>query len=222
MILSSKFFIKKEINTLRWQWKAVVFIIFVLTVWIIHEPLLIAIGQYLEMPSFEEKSDCVIIEGGHTISALKVEAALNLYKNGKTNYVLFTLNTQNGWVDAFGLVNYKELIKGELKKRSIPDSAFSVHYLDVTDPFTYNTAFKLIPILKEKGFTSLSIVHDNFHNRRSYLTYKKVMEKHGIYVYAKTIKIYVNAQNWYKSGNGIRRVFAEYIKLAFYKARGYI
>lgn len=213
---------KKEKTILRWPWKVGLFFIFILIFWAFHKPLLTALGRYLEMPSSERVSDVAIIEGGHTVSSLKVQAAIQLLKTGQTQHLLLTLNTQNGWVDAFGLVNYTEMVKTEMKKLNIPDSVFSIHNIQARDPFTYNTAKALVPILKKEGYSSITIVHDNFHNRRSYLTYKKVLAKHKIIVYARTITIYVNSNNWYKSGNGLRRVFGEYIKLAFYKVRGYI
>ena len=93
---------------------------------------------------------------------------------------------------------------------------------NVTDPFTYNIARELVPFMRENHFHSLMIILDNFHIRRSYLTYKKVMGEHSIAVYPQTVKIYIDATNWWRAANGVKRVYAEYIKLLFYWCKGYI
>ena len=92
--------------------------------------------------------------------------------------------------------------------------------LDVPDPYTYNSAVALADTIK--NIKSLLVFSDNFHMRRSYLTFKKVFEPRGIEVFPYTYEIYLNSKNWWTSGNGWRRVFTEYIKLTFYWMNGYI
>lgn len=220
--LPERFYSRRPKRVLRWRWRLLLAGLLLLFVVIIHRPVLVAMGQWLAVPSGDTFSDAVLIEGGHTLSALKVEEGLKLLRSGRTNHLLLTLNTQDGWVDAFALSNYEELVQEKMEELGIPDSAFSIHKIEVRDPFTYNTARQVLRIMKDMGWRSLTIIQDNFHNRRSYLTYKKLMEGEGITVYPATVQIYVTAENWWKSGNGIRRVFAEYIKLVFYKLSGYI
>jgi len=179
-------------------------------------------GRYLEMPSSNHRADVIVIEGGHTVSKFRVEEAIRLWREGMVKHIVMTLNTQNDLVDAFGLHNYEQLVAKQMDLLNVPPFVYTVMKLNITDPFTHNTAKALLKYMLVHKYHSLMICHDNFHIRRSYLAYKKVMGKHGINVYPHTVRIYIDATNWWKASNGVRRVYAEYIKLLFYWYKGYL
>ena len=206
----------------KWTLRLGLLLLFLLLLWLLHRPVFIAMGRYLELSSSDHPCDAIVIEGGHTLSKARVEEAIRLWRQGLVRHIIMTLNTQNGLVDAFALGNYKQRVRMKLDSLGLPPEAYSLLDVEVTDPFTYSTARELLPFVKQKGFRSVMIVHDNFHIRRSYLTYKKVLGKEGIEVYPRTVKIYIDATNWWKAANGVRRVYAEYIKLLFYWYKGYL
>ncbi|NOY60879.1 MAG: hypothetical protein GXO75_18375 [Calditrichaeota bacterium] len=207
---------------LKWSFKLGLLFLFILILWLVHKPIFIAMGRYLEMPSSNHPADVVVIEGGHTVSRFRVEEAIRLWREGTIKHIVMTLNTQNGLVDAFGLQNYQQIVRTKMDSLHVPPSAYTIMKLNITDPFTHNTAKALLQYMLGHNYHSLMIIHDNFHIRRSYLAYKKVMEKHGISIYPHTVRIYIDATNWWQAANGVRRVYAEYIKLLFYWYKGYL
>lgn len=194
--------------------------IFILLIVFLHKPILISIAEYLELPSSTKKCDVVIMEGGPALSEYFVTQALVPYYSGQAKKIILVLHTYDLKPTIFGVSNYRPLVEATFDSLGIPKSDYQLLMLDVQDPYTYNSAVALADTLKDIG--SILVFNDNFHMRRSYLTFKKIFRKKNIDVYPYTYEIYLNSRNWWTSGNGWKRVVTEYIKLTFYWVHGYI
>ncbi len=214
------FFVTKK--QLKIKYKILIVFLFIIFCWMIRKPVLTALGRYLDMPSSTAVCDVVVVEGGPTVARQRVEAAVKLYKTKQANFITITLTGYDNAVDVFALKNYTKAVMKGLDSLGVPQNSYLIKHLKIKDPFTYNTARALAPEFKDRGFTSLLIINDNFHIRRSYRTFKHVMKAQGISVHPYTVPIYIDATNWWLAANGWRRVFSEYLKLAFYGFKGYL
>ena len=222
MIFPKKFYTKKSKTTLKWQYRLVGIVLLIFLPAIFHQPILIGLAKKLDMPSSELSSDVVFVDGGDVISKLSMEKAIDFYKAGKARSILLTLSPGPTAGNVYALRNYRELVKESLAEDGVPDSAYAILFFDVGDPYTHSLAESLVVFLLENNYHSISIIQDNFHIKRSYLAFKKVMDNHGIAVRPVRLEIYMNAKNWWLNTNGVRRVYGEYYKLFYYWLKGYI
>lgn len=196
------------------------FALFILLIFLLHKPLFIAMAKVLEVPKSNKKCDVIVVEGGPAFSEYFITQALKAYYSGQAKKIILVLHTYDLKPTIFGIRNYRQFVESAFDSLNIPTSDYELMMFDVPDPYTYNSAVALADTIKDVH--SLLVFSDNFHMRRSFLTFKKVFEPKGISVYPYTYDIYLNSRNWWSSGNGWRRIFTEYIKLIFYWLNGYI
>ncbi len=201
-----------------------VFILALITLLSTKKLWLASMASVLDVPYDGEHADLVIVEGGNIVPAVFMERAIELIKNGKAEKLLIVLNTADGAVDAFGVDNYPALLDTALIKRNVLKSQYHILLSHIQDPFTRNSAVSISQYLENNPATTdtLILLQDTFHIKRSLLAYRKVFEPNEIHVLACSVPIHVNAQNWWKSLSGIRRVYGEYAKFIYYKFKGYI
>jgi hypothetical protein len=195
-------------------------IILLIFIVLLHKPVFIAMAKVLEVPRSDEKCDVIVVEGGPAFSEYFVTQALKAYTSGQAEKIILVLHTYDLKPTIFGISNYRPFVEAAFDSLGIPKEDYKLLMLDVPDPYTYNSAVALADTIK--NIESLLVFSDNFHMRRSYLTFKKVFEPKGVKVFPYTYDIYLNSKNWWTSGNGWRRVLSEYIKLIFYWINGYI
>jgi len=174
------------------------------------------------MTDSKEKADLVVVEGGNIISKIKMNRAIQLYKTGQAGRIFILLNSNQGNVDVFGIGNYNKIISISLDSLGIPANDYFIHNIIVRGPYSRNVALELVKLIKDMNISSILIVNDNFHIRRSYLVYQKVLQEVNIKVYTNSFDIYVDTETWWRSIDGVRRVTGEYIKLVYYWFKGYI
>ncbi len=179
-------------------------------------------GRYLTKPDSKETADLVVVEGGNIVSKIKMNRAIQLYKTGQAKQILILLNSSQGIVDVFGIGNYNKIIAASLDSLGIPANDYIIQNIVVRGPYARNTALELVKVIKDKKISSIMIVNDKFHIRRSYLVYQKILQEVNIKVYTYTFDIYVDTETWWRSIDGVRRVAGEYIKFVYYRFKGYI
>ncbi len=201
-----------------------VFILVLITLLCTKKLWLASMAAVLDVPFTEEHADLVIVEGGNIVPAVFMERAIELIKNNKAEKMLIVLNTADGAVDAFGVDNYPALLDSALKKNNISESQYHILLSHIQDPFTRNSAITIFQYLENEpaATDTLMLLQDTFHAKRSLLAYRKVFEPSEIHVLACSVPIHVNAQNWWQSLSGVRRVYGEYAKFIYYKFKGYI
>ncbi len=200
----------------------IIILLCIVSVSIFIKPLFRSTGRYLSMPDSTETADVVVVEGGNIISRIKMNRAIQLYKTGRAKRILILLNSSHGNVDVFGIGNYNKIIAAMLDSLGVPAQDYNIQNIVVHGPYARNTALELYGILKGKNVSSIMLVNDKFHIRRSYLAYQKVLREININVYTCTFDIYVDTETWWQSIDGVRRVAGEYIKLVYYRVKGYI
>lgn len=209
-------------NVWRWPVKLATVLFFCIIVLICAKPLLVAAGRYLSMPSSDQHCDALILPSGATVSNYFMNEAIGCYRTGQVDHIIIVMHEYDLPSSVFGLDHYDELLMQEIHRRGIADSVVIPLYLKVSDPYTLNTARALVQPLQRRGIQSILLLQDNFHIRRSVLTFRKVLEPWDIQVYPRVLNIYLDESNWYRSANGWRRVIDEYIKLIFYRINGYL
>lgn len=191
-----------------------------LAVILLFKPMLIRTAKFLELPSTDQPSEVMIIEGGYGLSTYTMNEAIAVYQRGLAQKIVITLHSYDKQPDIFGIDHYEGYVAAALVARGIPQSDFRIMLIEVEEPFTYNAAKALSDSLP--NIQSLLVFSDNFHIRRSFLTFKKIFGVRGVIVRPFTIPIYLNAYNWWTSVNGWRRIIDEYSKLCYYWFKGYI
>jgi len=189
---------------------------------IFTKPVFRSMGRYLARPDSTETADIVVVEGGNVVSKIKMNRAIQLYKAGQAKRIYVLLNALQGNVDVFGIGNYDTMIAASLDSLGIPARDYVIHSMAIRGPYARNTALELLKGIKDKNISSILIVNDKFHIRRSYLVYQKVLREIDVRVYTYTFDIYVDTETWWRSIDGVRRVAGEYIKLVYYRFKGYI
>ncbi len=201
-----------------YKYPAILF--FIVLIFLLQKPLLIALAEGLDMPRSSQKCDAIVVEGGPAFSEYFITQALTAYTSGQADKIILVLHTYDLEPTIFGIRNYRSYVEAAFDSLGIPNTDYHLYMFDVPDPYTYNSAVALADTLTD--IKSLLVFNDNFHMRRSYLTFKKIFEAKNIQVYPFTFDIYLNSRNWWSSGNGWRRIVTEYTKLAFYWLNGYI
>lgn len=184
------------------------------------KPALIVLAKFLELPRSHVRCDAIIIESGPAFSEYFVTQALQAYYSGQAKKIIMVLHSYDLKPTIFGIRNYRTFVESALDSLGIAKQDVMLLLPDIQDPYTYNSAVALADTLRD--IHSVLVFNDNFHIRRSYLTYKKIFAAKNIAVYPYTYEIYLNSSNWWTSANGWRRVIDEYIKLIFYWIKGYI
>lgn len=184
------------------------------------KPLMIRLCAFLDMPSTDQPSEMMIVEGGYGLSNYTMTAAIDVYRRGLAGKMVITLHSYDKQPDIFGIDHYERYVAAALDSLGVPRSDVRIMLIEVDEPFTYHAARALSDSLP--NIESLLVFSDNFHIRRSFLTYQKVFSERRVIVRPFSIPIYLNAHNWWHSLNGWRRVFDEYVKLGYYRLKGYI
>ncbi|MBN1466999.1 YdcF family protein [candidate division KSB1 bacterium] len=185
------------------------------------KPIGVGLADFLSLPKSDATCDVIVVEeGGAALSDYVVTEAIKVYHAGQAKKIILVLHGDDLKPTAFGIANYRRHVESAFDSLKIPTHDYQFLMLNVQDPYTYNSARALADTLT--NIHSLLLFDDNFHMRRSYLTFKKVFERRNIAVHPYTFEIYLNSKNWWTSANGWRRVITEYTKLIFYWMKGYI
>ena len=213
-------FTYKTKKVLRFRYRVVLLASVFLLLLVFAKPIMIAVADYLHVPSSTEHCDVLIVQAGSSIGDYVMREALKVYERGQVDRLIVVLHAFDLEPAIFAIPNYRRLVIQALDSLNVPKRDYEVLFIPLDDPYTYNSALALADTLQDVH--SILLFNDNFHIRRSYLTYKKVFEKHNITVRPYAMPIYLNSRNWWRSANGWRRVVDEYIKLTFYWINGYI
>ncbi len=207
-------------KTLKRKYKITIWALIVFFIFLFSKSILFHMAQHLDVPDAAAPSDVMIVEGGPSLAEYVVMQAVKVYEKGLARHIIFVLHAYDLKPTIFGVRHYEKLVAAGLDSLGIPRQDFSIMLVQTTDPYTYNTAKAMADSLPD--ITSILVFSDNFHIRRSYLAYKKIFEPRGVQVNAYSMPIYLHADNWWHYANGWRRVVDEYIKLTFYRIKGYI
>lgn len=217
------FFVEKTKRYLKWRYRLALLAILVLLFVVLRRPILVQVGQYLEMSTITPlPCDMIVVKGGNTIRKAKISEAIRLLQQGFGQRILLVLHSTGPEYDTFGLTNYSTLICTALDSLGIEPDHYELIQPKLTPPFTLNEAKAVAAYLDGKDVRSVLLLVDGFQMRRTFMVYRNAMQGIGIKVHPYTLRSNCNAENWWQFADGFRNVVGEYLKLMYYYIRGYL
>jgi uncharacterized SAM-binding protein YcdF (DUF218 family) len=161
-------------------------------------------------------ADAILVLGGG--SEGRVMQGVELYKKGYGSRLMFTgmdYAHYEGQALNWAIEAQKLAIKkGVPAKNTLVISGSSS---------THEDAALSKSVCEKNNFSSLIVITDPFHTGRSYLVFKKVYQDSGIKVMLQpVIQSEYQKNTWWQSERSFVVVYEEYIKTAYYLAKGYI
>jgi uncharacterized SAM-binding protein YcdF (DUF218 family) len=182
------------------------------TLFLIREPLLLAIGDFLVVQDELHPADVI-----HVISGPddRTDYAIQLYKEGYARQIFFT----GGWC-SFHNYYHGQHGKERALEQGIPLEAIAIDDSQVTS--TYSEAVKLKELIEQSQapIHSVIVVSDPYHMRRARWTYRHLL---GVQVSLQMAPIPFELspyqRRWWTDEKSRQYVKNEYLKIAYYYAR---
>jgi len=216
-----KSFIVKEVtkSKLTWKFKGLLLLALILVLYVSINPLFYSIGAFLVYDSGDiSKADIVILEEDIN-SKEGLRYCLDLYNRGfcKEIWAIKITDTSTIYSDTEYLKFINSVIDSNGYKTKI-----KFFILDVEHPITLNKSEQVLDSMRIKNYSSIILVTNAFHSKRSYKVYRKIFQQSGITIQTKVYYTKAKLDDWYKNSYGLRYVFPEYIKYVYYCFRGFI
>ncbi len=165
------------------------------------------IGQALNVPSHLQTADVIVVLGGGDSS--RPRYASELYQQGLAQHVIAT-----------GAPVGSDQSSVDLEALGVPGRAI---VLANGTQNTHEDALSTRRLMEQHGWHSALLVTDPYHIRRSLWTFETAFQNSGMTVWpAPVIGGSFNANHWWGTEDDFVHVDEEYLKLAYYLARGYI
>lgn len=218
---NSNSFFSKEVNkrVLTWKFKGLITLLILLVILLLRNPILYSIGSFLVYDTGEiSKADIVILEEDVN-SKEGLKYCLDLYTKGfcKEIWAVKIVDTSMIYTDEQYLKFINSVVDSSGYKVKLKYFIF-----DVEHPITLNKSLQVLDSLKSKNYSSVILVTNAFHSKRSYKVYNKIFQPNNISIQSKVYYSKVRLDGWYTNSYGLRYVFPEYIKYVYYTFRGFI
>jgi len=150
--------------------------------------------------------------------------ALDLYKQGFSKYIVTTGGPILRNAACFEYGTWAEVAKRYFISSGIAESRVISVATQIRG--TRQEALALRPVLKGLDATSVIIITQRGHERRSYLAFRKALQETQIPISPISITAadedWFQADNWWKSHDGLIFLFTEYLSLLYYWFNDYI
>jgi len=183
---------------------------FVLVAILAHSLWLPLPGRFLVVADPLQPADAVVPLGGGLSN--RVVKAAALLKEGYATWLV----TADDELDLPGIRDsYGELVRREAQWQGVSGDRIIIMPGEVET--TYEEALALRALAQEQGWTSLLVVTDPYHTRRTSLTFGEVFRGTAITVAVRPAENpRYDPEAWWRSVDGLRNTWAEYGKLATY------
>ncbi len=182
------------------------------TLFLIHERILLAIGDFLVIQDELQPADVI-----HVISGPddRTDYAIQLYQQGYARQIFFT----GGWCVFH---NYYHGQHGQQRalEQGVPSEAIAFDDSQVIS--TYDEALRLKEYIagSQTPIRSVIVVSDTFHMRRARWTYRHVLgEQISIQMAPVPFELSPYQRRWWTDDESRQYVKEEYLKMAYYYAR---
>lgn len=138
----------------------------------------------------------VVLTGGFG----RAEEGLNLFKEGKGGYLIIS--------GVEGSSRLIEIFPGKDLKATVETSRI---LLDVESRSTVDNAVNVKKIFDDKDFKSLVLVTSNYHMKRAFTIFSKVMDG-GVKIYRHPVKGPNFRDEWWKHNKSPKLILNEYFK----------
>ncbi|UCB49782.1 MAG: YdcF family protein [Deltaproteobacteria bacterium] len=183
-----------------------------------HTPILTHLGRYLIVEHPPQKSDLIVcLAGGNVDRGLAVADA---YQKGLAPRIFMAREVPP---DGYALlkergVDYPEsvdLMVNLLERLGIPRSAFLTS--ERSSKSTFDEATLVRELVMKSDYHSLLIITTPYHCRRTWLTFRKVLEKDDVRILMLPSPYSdFKPSDWWKKRRYLREVIIEYQKLIYY------
>lgn len=188
----------------------------ILSLWLLHRPILRAMGRWLWCTTPIAHADVACVLGGGARERGK--AAGLLYRRGFADRFICTGGQVPGDLEVLGLAFTESDITGyQVVRNGVPADRVTSLRLGTS---TQEEADALLPRLKAAGADTIIIVSHCFHLRRVQNVFTDRYRRSGITVMLKGAPSAVFDESaWWRSEAGMIMVFNEYAKLVYYAVR---
>ncbi len=178
-----------------------------------HRQILVGIGKWLDVGERPRAADYVMVLPGGEDRRPFVAAAM--VRSGLATAVL-TAETETAPANDEGLVPAADsTMRQTLLLRGIP--AEQIHVLPGHSNSTWTDAVALAKFLREHPQSTVAIVTDSFHTRRSRWVFQKVLRDDFRQVFFVTAPLdTVSVDSWWTTEEGLSNYISEYFKLVIY------
>ena len=167
------------------------------------------IGYFLDASEPVAQSDAIVVLEGEGSGFMRTRHALDLYAAGQAPLVAFSGGTL---VNAGVACSTAEVSTEMARQLDLPQDAV------VIMPESHSTrdeATALDQLARERGWTSVILVSDRFHTRRTANTFRTLAPEVSFTVSAADDPRFDPA-HWWRSEEGLMSVVTEVLKLGFY------
>jgi hypothetical protein len=211
-------------SNLRWK---VVFVFVVVTLALIlslDENFLLHVGRFMA-PEEGETAEVLILEGGRSIDKRLLNEGIMQLSAHRAERLILVIHRGIEEATPREAMNesYAKRLKRDLEQIGLAGEKFKIiETQGQHHPVTLTEAVTVLDELYKEGVRSAILETDGFHERRSYLVYKKAGIPLGIRITPSTYFINYRLDNWWTTRKGRHEFIIELAKLAYYCVKGYI
>lgn len=166
-----------------------------------------------------EKGDCIFVFGSQTAIKYRLPKAIQLYKDGRANKILFSGGAVWGGNSSPEAI----LLKNKAMDFGVPEEDILVEtYSNNTKENIISSLLILDKYFELHNIKRLLIVTSNYHMRRTYLTLKTYMPSWIDFSLCVAENESTRKDNWYLSEKGRKKVIEESGKIIKYVKMGAI
>lgn len=197
-------------------------VLVIVLVYIFREPILDRAGE-LMAPHGEYSADIAILCGTSFLDRSVANAGFELLKAGKVKRLVVVLHNISPLHRPYGYNdNYPEMVRKEIRKSGLKESDFEILVTHIHHPLTLIEAQGAMKAISQMNVRSAVLLAPGFHTRRSYLVYQYCASPYQIKIYPQACFKGYMSEKWWATNDGMRDFAAEFAKLAYYIAGGYI
>ena len=190
-------------------------IVFVLLLTFSWKPILRQFAYFLDVNQSPSESDVLMVLGGGT--GAREELAVKLYQQGLAPVVI----ASGEEVLLPGIHRtFAQISADYLEVLGVPLDAITLFTATTS---TRDEALQCLDLARQKGWTSIIVVTDSFHTRRSWLVYRRMYRESGVkFTMVAAHSSWYQPEHWWNDERSLFAIVGEYQKLAFYLVKGYI
>lgn len=210
-------------NRVKWIWGGICFslCLIIILIFSFRVPILMRAGQFMA-PEGNYIADVAILEGSEFIDRGMVMSGMNLLSSGRVKRIIVVLHLVAPSDRPFAFnEDYPHRVKKEMEALGLKERDFRIVVTHIYHPITLTAARGALEAIS-KEVKSAILVSPGFHTRRSYLVYQHLCIPFQIKIFPSACFNSYQLDHWWSQEGGMRDFTEEFLKLAYYLARGYI
>jgi hypothetical protein len=211
-------------NRVKWIWGVICLSLFLISILIFsfRVTILMRAGQFMA-PEGNYIADVAILEGTEFINRDIVMSGMNLLSSGKVKRIIVVLHRIAPSDRPFAFnEDYPHLVKKEMEALGLKERDFRIIVTHIHNPITLTAARGALETISKEDVKSAILLSPGFHTRRSYLIYQHLCIPFQIKIFPSACFNSYQLDHWWSQEGGLRDFAEEFLKLAYYLARGYI